>query len=60
MNEKINTFDYHKQLEKGFALVFDSNGNIITQKEQLKTKDIMRIRFKDFEAEAKTLNIKEV
>ncbi len=60
MNEKLNSFDYNKQLQKGFALVSDIDGNIIKQKEQLNVKDILRIRFKDFEAEAETINIKEV
>ena len=60
MNEKLNAFDYNKHLEKGFALVSDINGNIIKDKEQLNINDILRIRFKDFEAEAETINIKEV
>ncbi len=60
MNEKLNTFDYNKQLQKGFALVSDIDGNIIKDKNQLNIKDILRIRFKDFEAEAETIDIKEV
>lgn len=60
MYEKLHAFDYNKQLQKGFALVSDTEGNIVKQKEQLNVKDILRIRFKDFEAEVETINIKEV
>lgn len=60
MREKLSTFDYKRQLEKGFALVSDVSGNIIKDKEQLKVKDLLRIRFADFEAEAETIDIKEV
>lgn len=60
MREKLSTFDYKRQLEKGFALVSDVSGNIIKDKEQLKIKDLLRIRFADFEAEAETIDIKEV
>lgn len=60
MSEKLSAFDYKRQLEKGFALVSDIRGNIIKDKEQLKLKDLLRIRFADFEAEAETIDIKEV
>ncbi len=60
MSEKLSAFDYKRQLEKGFALVSDIRGNIIKDKEQLKVKDLLRIRFADFEAEAETIDIKEV
>lgn len=60
MSEKLSTFDYKNQLKKGFALVSDIRGNIIKDKDQLNKKDILRIRFADFEAQAETLDIKEV
>jgi exonuclease VII large subunit len=60
MLEKLNTFDYKKQLEKGFALVSDNSGNIIKHKEQVELKDILHIRFADFKIEAETRDIKEV
>lgn len=60
MNEKLNTYNYNQQLKRGFALVSDINGNVLKNKEQIKIKDVLRIRFKDFEAEAETINIKEV
>lgn len=60
MCEKLNTFDYNKQLKKGFALVSDINGNIIDSKEKVKVKDCLKIRFADFKLEAETINIKEV
>jgi len=60
MLEKLNTFDYKKQLEKGFAFVSDNSGNIIKHKEQVELKDILHIRFADFKIEAETRDIKEV
>ena len=60
MGEKLNSFDYNQQLKKGFALVSDIKGNIIKDKEQVKEKDVLRIRFADFKIEAQTIDIKEV
>jgi exodeoxyribonuclease VII large subunit len=60
MCEKLNSFDYNKQLKKGFALVSDNAGNIIKYKEQVEIKDIVQIRFADFKIEAETIDIKEV
>ena len=60
MSEKLNSFDYNKQLKKGFTLVSDNAGNIIKYKEQVELKDILHIRFADFKIEAETIDIKEV
>lgn len=60
MNEKLNSHNYNKQLEKGFAMVSDNNGNIIRKIDQIEIKDILNIRFKDFKIQAETINIKEV
>ena len=60
MSEKLNSFDYNKQLKKGFTLVSDNAGNIIKYKEQVELKDILQIRFADFKIEAETIDIKEV
>jgi len=60
MCEKLNSFDYNKQLKKGFALVSDNAGNIIKYKKQVEIKDIVQIRFADFKIEAETIDIKEV
>jgi exonuclease VII large subunit len=60
MSEKLNTFDYNRQLKKGFALVSDISGNIIKDKEQVKVKDTLQIRFADFKIKAETIDIKEV
>ncbi len=60
MGEKLNSFDYNQQLKKGFALVSDIKGNIIKDKDQVKEKDILKIRFADFKIEAETIDIKEV
>ena len=60
MNEKLNTFDYSRQLKKGFALISDMDGNIIKYREQVNVKDILQIRFADFKIEAETIDIEEV
>ncbi len=60
MNERLNSYDYNRQLEKGFALVSDNSGNIIRKINQIEVKDIVNIRFKDFKIKAETINIKEV
>lgn len=60
MSEKLNAFDYNNQLRKGFALVYNNDGNIIKDKEQVEMNDILQIRFASFKIEAETINIKEV
>lgn len=60
LNEKLNSNNYNKQLEKGFALVSDKNGNIVRNIDNIRIKDIVNIRFKDFKIKAETLNIEEV
>jgi exodeoxyribonuclease VII large subunit len=60
LNEKLNSNNYNKQLEKGFALVSDKNGNIVKNKDNVRIKDIVDIRFKDFKIKAETINIEEV
>lgn len=59
-NEKLKSHNYNKQLEKGFALVYDKDGIIVKNKAQIGTKDIVNIRFKDFNVKAETIHIEEV
>lgn len=60
LNEKLNSHNYNKQLDKGFALVSDKNGNIVRNKNQVEINDLLNIRFKDFKIQAETIDIKEV
>lgn len=60
LSEKLKAFDYMTHLEKGFALIYDMDGNIIKHKDQVRIKDILHIRFKDFETQAEIKDIKEV
>jgi exodeoxyribonuclease VII large subunit len=60
LNEKLNSHNYIRQLEKGFALVSDNEGNIIRKINQVEIEGILNIRFKDFKIQAETINIKEV
>ena len=60
MNEKLNSHNYKKQLEKGFTLVSDKNGNIVKNVEQVEINDLLLIRFKDFKIQAEAKNIEEV
>ncbi|NLJ57506.1 MAG: exodeoxyribonuclease VII large subunit [Tissierellia bacterium] len=60
MKEKLNTYNYKSQLSRGLALVSTIEGNVIKTKEEIKIKDLLRIRFADFELEAETIEIKEV
>lgn len=60
LNEKLNSHNYIRQLEKGFALVSDNEGNIIRKIDQVEIEGILNIRFKDFKIQAETINIKEV
>jgi exodeoxyribonuclease VII large subunit len=60
MGEKLTSYDYKKQLKRGFALVTDRAGNLVKIKNQVQAKDILQIRFADFKIEAETMDIKEV
>jgi exodeoxyribonuclease VII large subunit len=60
MGEKLTSYDYEKQLKRGFALVTDRAGNLVKIKNQVQAKDILQIRFADFKIEAETMDIKEV
>lgn len=60
INEKLVSYDYKKQLEKGFSIVTNSTGMILKDKHQIEDNDILRIIFKDFKVTAKILNIEEV
>jgi exodeoxyribonuclease VII large subunit len=60
LNEKLNSHNYNNQLEKGFALVSDKNGNIMRNISQINQQDLFNIRFKDFKVQAKAINIEEV
>lgn len=52
MNEKLKSYNYNEYLKRGFALVCSIDGDIIKNKEQINIKDILRIRFSDFEVKA--------
>lgn len=60
LNEKLNGHNYLKQLEKGFALVSDKDGNIVRNYTQIKPKDILNIKFKEFNVQAEAIKIEEV
>ncbi len=60
LNEKLGSYNYEKQLQKGFALVSDKDGNLIRNMSQVETKDLINIRFKDFKVQAEAINIEEV
>lgn len=60
MNEKLNSHNYKKQLDKGFALVSDKDGNIVKSIDQVEIKDLLLIRFKDFKIQAEAKNIEGV
>jgi len=60
INEKIINNNYDKQLEKGFSIVTDLNGNIIRNISQVNKKSLLNIKFKDFIITAETISVKEV
>lgn len=60
LNEKISSSNYNKQLEKGFSVVTDTNGNIVKQITQVSEGCLLNIMFKDFKVNAKALNAEEV
>lgn len=59
-NEKISSNNYNKQLQKGFSIVTDINGNIVKQITQVSEGCLLNIMFKDFKINAKALNAEEV
>lgn len=59
-NEKLKSYDYNKQLEKGFAIVLDCDGNIIKNMNQVEIDSNIDIRLKNFMITAKTIEMKEV
>jgi len=60
LNEKLNSHNYMKQLDKGFAVISDINGNIVKHIDQVEVKSLLNIRFKDFNVQAETINIQGV
>lgn len=60
INEKLFNNNYNKQLEKGFSIVTDQNGNIIRNITQVNEKNLLNITFKDFIITAETISVKEV
>lgn len=60
INEKLLNNNYNKQLEKGFSIVTDQNGNIIRNITQVDEKSLLNITFKDFIITAETISVKEV
>ena len=43
----LNTLSFERTLERGFALVKDTNGNVITSKTTLKTDQNIEVQLKD-------------
>ena len=60
INEKMINNNYNKQLEKGFSIVTDQDGNIIRNITQVNEKNLLNILFKDFIITAETISVKEV
>nr|WP_312576297.1 exodeoxyribonuclease VII large subunit [Sedimentibacter sp.] len=60
LHEKINNNNYNKQLERGFSIVTNQNGNIIRDKSQVNEKSLLNINFKNFIVTAETISVKEV
>ena len=58
--EKLNSFDYKRQLKRGFALVSDKEGNLVRNKDQVRANDVLQIRFADFKVQAETMEVEEV
>lgn len=57
--EKIENNSYKNQFKKGFALVFDSEGNRVNNSNQIDEREKIRILFDKFEIIAETIKIKE-
>lgn len=60
IHEKIINNNYNKQLEKGFSIVTNEQGNIIKDISQVSEKTLLNINFKDFVITARTISVKEV
>jgi exodeoxyribonuclease VII large subunit len=60
MREKLSGYNYSKQMDNGFALVSDENGNMVRNIKQVKVNKQLNIRFKDFKVQAEIINIEEV
>ncbi len=60
IHEKIINNNYNKQLEKGFSIVTNDQGNIIKDISQVSEKTLLNINFKDFVITARTISVKEV
>jgi len=60
LNEKLNSNNYKKQLDKGFAVISDLNGNIVKHIDQVEVKSLLNIRFRDFNVQAETINVQGV
>lgn len=60
LKEKLGSYNYSRQLEKGFALVSDKQGNMVRSMKQVEVNGLLNIRFKDFKVQAETINVEEV
>jgi len=58
--EKLNSFDYKRQLKRGFALVSDKEGNLVRNKDQVRANDVLQIKFTNFKVQAETMEVEEV
>lgn len=59
LKEKLENNNYNKQFKKGYAMIFDKNGNLIRHKNQINEKDIINIKFNDFSLDASIMDIKD-
>lgn len=60
LREKLNNYNYNKQLANGYALVTDENNKLIKNFGQIGEDDLLSIRFHSFIVMAKTINKIEV
>lgn len=60
LREKLNNYNYNKQLTNGYAIVTDENNKLIKNFDQIEENNILNIRFHDFIVKAKIINKIEV
>ncbi len=60
IGQLLNSLDYHRTLERGFALVRDENGNVLSSKESAKSHNILAISFKDGDINVQNKPLKPV
>jgi len=60
IGQLLNSLDYHRTLERGFAIVRDESGKVISSKETAKSHNILSIGFKDGEINVQNKPIRPV